>query len=117
MFDLTTPRGDHGDNFAWRVGMVLMELYEMEEFYDIEEFEYQECYEPMVEVPDDVAIMAMDLQDDDEEMVVSMVRMQPEEMNENCLITLDSGADISVLPRDYAGVGERREGDGGLKMV
>ena len=115
--DLTAPRGEQGDNFPWRVGMVTMELYEIEEFYDAEESEFQECYEPRVEVPDDVAIVAMDLQDEDEELVVSMVRMQPEEMNENCLITVDSGADISVLPRDYAGVGKRREGDGELKMV
>ena len=114
VFDLTTPRGERGDNFPWRVGMVTMELYEIEEFYDAEESEFQECHEPRVEVPDDVAIVAMDLQDEDERLVVSMVRMQPEEMNESCLITVDSGADISVLPRDYAGVGEKREGDGEL---
>ena len=63
-------------------------------------------------------IVAMDLQDvEEEKMSVSMVRMQHDELNESCLITLDCGADISVLPKGYAGVGERREGDGGLKMV
>ena len=63
VFDLTTPRGEQGDSFPWRVGMVSMEICEMEEFYEAEESEYQECYEPAVEVPDDVAIAAMDPQD------------------------------------------------------
>ena len=118
VFDLTTPQEEQGDNFPWRVGMVTVELYETEEFYDIDEFEYQERFEPTVEVPDDVAIVAMDLQDvEEEEMIVSMVRMQRDAATGSCLITLDSGADISVLPQDYASVGERREGDGGLKMV
>ena len=103
VFDLITPREERGDNFPWRVGMVTMELCEMEEFYDVEEFEYQECFEPTVEVPDNVAIVAMDLQDvEEEEMIVSMVRTQDNEATGSCLTTLDSGADISVLPKDYA---------------
>ena len=69
-----------------------------------------------MEVPDDVAIVAMDLQDP-EEMMVSMVRRQDCEENGNCLITVDSGADISVLFKHYAGVGERQEAGGQLKMV
>ena len=56
--------------------------------------EYQECYEPAADMPEDVAI---------------------DELEEKCLITLESGADISVLPMSYASVGERREGDDGLK--
>ena len=56
VFDLTTPREERGDNFPWRVGMVSVEAYEVEEFYEVEELEYQECYEPTVEVPDDVAM-------------------------------------------------------------
>ena len=31
------------DNFPWRVGMVSMELYEVEEFYEAEESEYHDC--------------------------------------------------------------------------
>ena len=116
VFDLTTPRGESGDNFPWRVGMVGVEVYEMDEFNEAEESEYQDCYEPAVEVPDDVAIVAMDLQDP-EEMVVSMVRGEDFEENGSCLITVDSGADISVLPKDYAGVGERQEAGGQLKTV
>ena len=117
VFDLTTPRREQGDNFPSRVGMVSMD-YEMEKFYEGEESEYQECHEPAVEVPEDVAIVAMDLQDTEEnEMVVSMVRRQDHEEAGSCLITVDSGAGISVLPKDYAGVGERQEGDGSLGMV
>ena len=75
-------------------------------------------YEPAVEVPKDVAIVAMDLQDiEEKELSVNMVRRQDHEEVGSCLITVDSGADISVLPKDYAGVGERQEGDGSLKMV
>ena len=71
-----------------------------------------------MEVPHDVAIVAMDLQDiEEKEMIVNMVRRQDHEEVGSCLITVDSGADISVLPKDYAGVGERQEGDGNLRMV
>ena len=110
VFDLTTPRGEQGDNFPRRVGMVSIELYEVEEFYEAEESEYQDCHEPAVEVPSDVAIVAMDLQDvEEKELTVNMVRRQDHEEVGSCLITVDSGADISVLPKDYAGVGERQE--------
>ena len=106
------------DNFPWRVGMVKIELYEVEEFCEAEESEYHECYEPAVEVPKDVIIVAMDLQDiEEKEMNVNMVRRQDHEDVGSCLITVDSGADISVPPKDYAGVGERQEGDGSLRMV
>lgn len=50
-------------------------------------------------------------------MVVNTVRMNYEENDEKCLTTLDSGADISVLPRSYASVGTRQYGRGELKMV
>ena len=118
IFDLTTPRGNQSDSFPWRVGMVEVEQCEVEEFYEAEEFEYHECYEPAVEVPGDVAIVAMDLQDNEEkEMSVNMVRRQDRVEDRSCLITLDSGVDISVLPKDYVGVGEQLEGDGSLRMV
>ena len=116
VFDLTTPREERGEDFPWRVGMIEVEIREMEEFYEAEGSEYFDCYEPAVEVPDEVTIVAMDLQDP-EEMMVSMVRRQDHEENGNCLITVDSGADISVLPKDYAGVGERQEAGEQLKMV
>ena len=118
VFDLTTPRGDREDNFPWRVGMVSMELYDVEEFHDVAESEYHDCYEPAVEVPKNVAIVAMDLQDNEEkELSVSMVRRQDYAEEGNCLITVDSGADISVLPKEFAGVGEQQASDGSLMMV
>ena len=98
--------------------MVEAKHCEVEEFYEAEEFEYHECYEPAVEVPRDVAIVAMDVQDiDEKEVSVNMVRRQDHDEDGSCLITVDSGADISVLPKDYAGVGEQLEGDGSLRMV
>ena len=62
--------------------------------------------------------MAMDLQDiEEKELSVSMVGRQDYEEEGSCLITVDSGADISVLPKEFAGVGEQQESDGSLKMV
>ena len=116
VFDLTTPRGEGSESFPWRVGMIEVEVYEKEEFYETEEHEYHDCYEPAVEVPGGVAIVAMDLQDA-EEMAVNMVKKQEDGAEGSCLITVDSGADISVLPKDYAGVGERQQAEGQLKMV
>ena len=71
IFDLTTPRGESEIQHPWRVGMV--ELVENEVFYDVEEhheFEdaYMECFEPAVQVPENVAIVAMDLQDEEDVM-------------------------------------------------
>lgn len=42
VFDLTTPRDERSENYPWRVGMVNLigEDYEIEEFYDFNEFEY-----------------------------------------------------------------------------
>ena len=50
-------------------------------------------------------------------MAVNMVRMNYEEEDDRCLITLDSGADISVLPRSYAHLGLRQDGREELKMA
>ena len=119
VFDLTTPRDEGTEAHPWRVGMVevIEENFEVEEFYDLEENEFQECHESTVEVPSGVTIIAMDLQDEEEQMAVNMVRMNYEEEEDKCLITLDSGADISVLPRSYAHVGLRQDGREELKMV
>ena len=63
VFDLTTPRGESVEAHPWRVGMVevIEENFEIEEFYDMEESEFQDCYEPTV--PSGVTIIAMELQD------------------------------------------------------
>ncbi|CAK9077617.1 Copia protein [Durusdinium trenchii] len=72
VFDLTTPREQGGEAACpWRVGMVRAADEEVDEFYGIEEDGHNDCYEPSVEVPGHVAIVAMGLWDD--EMEVNMV--------------------------------------------
>ena len=60
------------------------------------ESEFEDCIEP-VDIPEGICIVAMDLQDEAEEQLVQMVRMDQNDIEEG-LVTLDSGADISVLP-------------------
>lgn len=64
------------------------------------EEEFVDCIEPVVLVPDGITVVAMDLQDDAGEQMVQMGT--GEEGEEECLVTLDSGADVSVLPRSFA---------------
>ena len=52
---------------------VIEENFEIEEFYDMEEGEFEDCYEPTVDVPNGVTIIAMELQDIEEQMAVNMV--------------------------------------------
>ena len=77
VFDLTTPRDENMEAHPWRVGMVevIEENFEIEEFYDMDENEFQDCYEPTVDVPSGVTIIAMELQAVEEQMAVNMVRM------------------------------------------
>ena len=115
VFDLTTTHQEGGDDSAsWHVRMVRMEE-EIEVFYELEEEEHKDCHEPVVNVPEDVAIVALYLQDD--ELEVNMVKVEDGDNESTCLVTLDSGADISVLPRDFAGVGTNMVSNGELKMV
>ena len=58
----------------------------------------------------------MDLQDE-EDVMVKMVRIQKIGYEDECMVTLDSGADVSVLPRCYAGTGERQQEREDLRMV
>ena len=109
IFDLTGS-GSEDNEFPWRVGMV-------EASYEYEENEeFFECIEPVVHIPAGIMIVAMDLQDQGEEKWVQMVSTGPKEGDE-CLVTLDSGADISVLPRAYAEVGQWAPGSASLRMV
>ena len=80
------------------------------------EEEFMDCIEPVVLVPDGIAVVAMDLQDGNEEKMVQMVRTD-ENDGASCLFTLDSGADTSVLPKTYAGVGQWSEGSKQLRMI
>ena len=122
IFDLTTPRGsDETAMPPWRVGVIRVELIENDtrdatEVWSGDE-EFLDCIEPVVLVPDGIAVVAMDLQDNNEEKMVQMVRRTNEEEHTSCLVTLDSGADVSVLPKSYASVGRWSEGSKNLKMV
>ena len=121
IFDLKTPRGsDEVSTPPWRVGTIRFELTE-KEFEDAKEGwsgveEFMDCIEPVVLVPDGIAVVAMDLQDDKDEKVVQMVRTNESECA-SCMVTLDSGADVSALPKSYAGVGRWSEGSKPLRMV
>lgn len=58
MFDLTTPRQDgREEKYSWRVGIVRTDE-ETDEFYEIEDDECKECFEPLVDVKGYVAIVA-----------------------------------------------------------
>ena len=108
IFDLTGS-GSEDNEFPWRAGMIEVGNEVMdEEFYD--------CIEPVVGIPLGVASVAMDLQDESEEKLVQMVSAGERE-GEECLVTLDSGADISVLPKAYADVGQWAPGSTSLRMV
>ena len=76
VFDLTTPRDSEDDgSYPWRVGMVLVEE-ETEDYVETEDDEevFMDCIEPAVPVPCGTTIVAMDLQDEEEELFVRMVR-------------------------------------------
>lgn len=69
-----------------------------------------------LDIPEGITIVAMDLQDEMDEKLVQMVSTSQSGENE-CLVTLDSGADISVLPKAYADVGHWAPGSTSLRMV
>ena len=109
IFDLTAS-GSEDNEFPWRVGAIETKYEENErdeEFFD--------CIEPVVNIPAGIVIVAMDLQDN-EEKLVQMVSTGSEAGDE-CLVTLDSGADISVLPKAYADVEHWAPGSANLRMV
>ena len=122
IFDLTIPRGSEETSVPpWRVGMIRFELVE-DEFKDAQEEwkdeeKFMDCIEPVVLVPNGISVVAMDLQDSSDEKVVQMIRRTSEEEHVSCLVILDSGADASMLPKSYAGVGRWSEGSKQLKTV
>ena len=65
-------------------------------------------------------MIALDLQQiETEEITLHMIQMVSvgDLDEESCFVTLDSGADVSVLPANYGNVGEWRPGAKELKMV
>ena len=116
IFDLTgSGSGSEDVVHPWRVGMVRT-AYESEDELESCKSEFEDCIEPVVDIPEGISIVAMDLQDEAEERLVQMVRMDQND-TEECLVTLDSGADISVLPKSYGNVGQWAPGAESLKMV
>lgn len=83
IFDLTTPRGsDEEACYPWRVGVILFE--EDRETYIQDEYdEFTDGVEPAAPVPDGTVIVAMDLQDEEEETFVQVVRDGSE--NKRCM--------------------------------
>ena len=110
IFDLTTPwRNYPWRNYPWRIGAIRTEVEELfGEIIEEMDEEFVDCIEPVVLVPDGITVVAMDLQDDLEERKVQMVRTGEEEQDAGCLVTLDSGADISVLPSHMAALAPGR---------
>ena len=119
IFDLTTPRDEDEErkNYPWRVGAIEVEAEEIYDEITEEDEVFMDCIEPVVLVPHGITVVAMDLQDDLEEKQIQMVSTGGQGQDTRCLVTLDSGADISVLPRSYGGVGTWSPGSQNLKMV
>ena len=112
IFDLTQYEEDAEEiQHPWRVNAIYEELNE-EEFFD--------CREPIVWTPSHVPVIAMDMQVHEEEgeeaKFIQMVKVEAV-IQDSCLVTLDSGADVSVLPLHYGEVGTWRPGSEKLKMV
>ena len=114
MFDLTAGE----DEFLGMIQEIDDESYSVLMVKGENDGPYYDAYEPVVEEIGKATVVAMDLQDDnveteDETYQVNMV--MDEEMDHGwskVVMTVDSGADISVLPEEFAGVGEEAHGGG-----
>ena len=75
IFDLTgSGSGSEDVVHPWRVGMVRT-AYESEDELESCKSEFEDCIEPVVDIPEGISIVAMDLQDEAEERLVQMARM------------------------------------------
>ena len=120
LYDLTEELEEEEELEIQYLRMVQVEAVE-EIFYD--------CIEPECDVPEGVPMVAMHLQDSEdeaedesesevEEQLVQMIKAERGWQNgDKSVITLDSGADISVLPKEYINCGEWSPGDPKLRMV
>ena len=96
---------------------------------DVSRLEFHECEELGFEVPTGVPVIGMHLQDDDE---IEAEKVETDNEQRVCMIssgsrdsggsvwhevTLDSGADLSVLPMSFLNVGEPVEDDERMRMV
>ena len=128
VFDLTTPRTAADNEWhPWRVQMVRLadDFEESEQLveHEVEKMQqevFYDCLEPSVWAPEEVPIIALDLQQvETEDIAFHMIQMVSvgDLDEEACFVTLDSGADVSVLPANYGNVGEWRPGAKELKMV
>ena len=83
-----------------------------------EEEEFQECRELEVEVPEGAPVISMDSQVESEEEIAEVKMIQQMDCEPGkARITLDSGADVSVLPRSFSGHGRWSPGKKGLNMI
>ena len=118
MFDLTAGE----DEFLGMIQEVDDESYGVLMVKCESDGPYYDAYEPAVEEIGKATVVAIDLQDgsfetEDETYQVNMVTN--EEMDHGwskVLMTVDSGADISVLPEEFAGVGEEAQSGGQIIM-
>ena len=99
------------------------------EMADVSQPEFYECEELEIDVPAGVPVVALHLQDEDEldgidngggeVQRVCMISSGSKDSEEHVWheVTLDSGADLSVLPMSFLSVGEPVRDDDGLRMV
>ena len=119
MFDLTAGEDEFLAGMIQEVedesyAVLMVEREDDESFFD--------AHEPVVEEIGKATVVLMDLQGEnfeteDETYQVNMV--MDEEMDHGwskVLMTVDSGADISVLPEEFAGVGEEAH-EGGRQII
>ena len=107
MFDLTAGE----DEFLGMIQEVEDESYAVLMLEREDDESFFEAHEPVVENIGQATVVTMDLQDDnfeteDETYQVNMVMDEEISSWSKVLMTVDSGADISVLPEEFAGVGE-----------
>ena len=124
LYDLTDELEEEEELEIQYLRMVQVEAAD-ENFYD--------CVEPECDVPAGVPMVAMRLQDPEdepgdeaedesesefEEQLVQMIKAERGWQNgEKSVATFDSGADISVLPKEFINCGEWNPGDPKLRMV
>ena len=121
LFDLTA-----NDEETESIDIRYLRVINLEEQEGSDEFE--ECLEVDVWTPEGTPVIAMHWQDEEEdeeieeeeegdELHVRMVQTAEERRDDEVQITLDSGADVSVLPMSYGCVGQWRQGDREVRMV
>ena len=136
LFDLTEADVEEADEIPITYFRVIR-VVDPDEVAAVEEDEkFEDCYEIPMEVPLGTPVVALHLQDEDEEeegsseaaeeekaerherREIEEMRIQVIELDmEAVTITLDSGADISVLPKRFSNCGRWSPGNAELRMI